>query len=131
MKLNDAYPSRFLTADDLGGKDVTVQISKVELEEIGQGPDKSTKLVLSFAGKSKQFVVNKTNARTIGKVLNDEETDNWIGKKITIGPREVEFQGNMVWAIRVSLKAPGAPAKPAAAPQPSDNDGGNGDDVGF
>jgi hypothetical protein len=117
MKLGDAYPSKYLTAEDLDGKDVTLTIDSIELEEIGQGADKSKKLVIGFRGKKKQFVVNKTNANTIAKVLGSDDTDDWIDQRITIGPREVEFQGNMVWSIRVSLKKPASQqAKEAAAP---------------
>ena len=125
MKLNDAYPSQFLTAEDLDGKDITITIAEIELEEIGQGHDKSKKLVIGMTGKKKRFVVNKTNANTIAKVLGSDDTDDWLGQRITIGPREVEFQGNMVWSIRVSLKKPvSQQAKEAAKPAPSDNDGG-------
>lgn len=138
MKLNEAFPSNYLKAADLNGHNVTVTIVSVELVELGQGRDKETKLLIAFRGKDKQLVCNKTNANTIAKLYGDD-TDSWIGQKITIGPREVEFQGDMVQAIRVSIQKPaGAPAavKPAAAqPQTSDNDGGNvemtGEDVGF
>jgi hypothetical protein len=70
-----------------------------------------------MTGKKKAFVVNKTNAGTIAKVLGTDETEEWVDRQIIIGPREVEFQGNMVWSIRVSLKKPAqASGKPAAAP---------------
>jgi hypothetical protein len=77
-----------------------------------------------MTGKKKAFVVNKTNAGTIAKVLGTDETEEWVDRQIIIGPREVEFQGNMVWSIRVSLKKPGAtaPAKPAPAAQPDSDD---------
>lgn len=127
MKLNDAYPSKYLTAEDLDGKDITATIDTIELEEIGQGADKSKKLVIGFRGKKKLFVVNKTNANTIAKALGTDETEDWVGQRITIGPREVEFQGNMVWSIRVSLKKPASTqAKEAAKPapvEPADQDG--------
>lgn len=116
MNLNKAYPSKYLTAEDLNDQPVTVTISDVVQERIGQGKDASDKLVISFQGKSKTLVCNKTNAKTIAKVLNSEETDDWIGQRIIIEPREVEFQGDMVLALRVSLRKPGpAAAKPAAA----------------
>jgi len=121
MKLSQAFPSNFLKADDLNGQTVTVTISSVEVEELGQGKDKERRLVISFKGKEKKFVCNKTNASTIEGLYGDE-TDNWIGQRITIAPREVEFQGKMVWAIRVSLQKPGAaPAQavPKAAPAPA------------
>ncbi len=117
MKTSEAYPGNFLKAADLNGQNVTVTIQAVTLEELGQGRDAESKLILAFAGKDKKLICNKTNCRTIEKLYGDE-TDEWIGKKITIGPREVEFQGDMVWAIRVSLTKPGAPAaaKPATKP---------------
>lgn len=126
MNLNEAYPSRFLTAEDLQGKDITVTIAGCELEEIGQGRDKASKLVITMVGKKKAFVVNKTNAKTIEKVLGSTETDDWIGKQITIGLQEVEYQGDMVTALRVSRKAPAKPApvthgamgKPSVRPAP-------------
>lgn len=130
MNISQAYPSRYLAADDLQGRAVTVTIETVTLQEIGQGHDKDTKLVLTFTGKQKALACNKTNAKTIEKLWGSE-TDNWIGKPIILAVREVEFQGNMVWAIRVSLQKPaaagvqGAPAgtgrsdppKPAHRPQ--------------
>lgn len=144
MKLNEAFPSNYIAAADLNGQDVTVIIEEVKMERLGQGRDAEDKLLITFRGKKKGLICNKTNAKTIAK-LHGDDTDLWTGKAITIGPREVEFQGDMVWAIRVSLKAPGAPApthgalgKPAqraAATEPeptADVDGGGVDpEVGF
>lgn len=114
MKVSEAFPSSFLKAEDLNGKSVTLAIAGADMETLGQGAKKDTRLVLSFRGTDKKLVVNKTNANTIAKLYGDD-TDGWIGQRITIMPREVEFQGNMVWAIRVSLQKPGvAPAKSAA-----------------
>jgi hypothetical protein len=115
MKVSQAFPSNFLKADDLQGRPAIVTIETAELEEIGQGRDKEQKLILGFRGKSKKLVCNKTNANTIAKLYGDD-TDGWIGQRITIMPREVEFQGEMVLAIRVSLQAPGAAAAPAPRP---------------
>lgn len=128
MNLNDAFPSAFLKADDLKGNNVTVTISEIGIEEIGQGHQKEKKLVLSFRGKEKKLVCNKTNAGTIGK-LYGPETDAWIGQQIILSPREVEFQGDMVWAIRVSLQKPKA-AAPAAATQKADAIEGDPVDMG-
>lgn len=141
MKLSEAFPSSFLKADDLNNQSVTVEISSVELTELGQGRDKETKLLVSFRGKEKKLVCNKTNAATIAKLYGDD-TDGWIGNKVTLQPREVEFQGNMVLAIRVSLIKPGAPAaKPTAKSametvrEPNENEdqgqGGESDEVPF
>ena len=105
MNINDAFPSEYLKADDLKGANVTVIIDEISMEEIGQGQQKETKLILSFVGKKKRLVCNKTNAKTISGIYGSE-MDEWKGKSIILSPREVEFQGDMVWAIRVSLQKP-------------------------
>lgn len=127
MKLSEAFPSNFLKADDLQGKSVTVTISDVQLEDIGKGHEMQSKVVLSFKGKEKKFVCNKTNAKTIAK-LHGDDTDDWIGKSIIIEPREVEFQGDMVWAIRVSLKKPAGATK---APEPEPENAPEDDEIPF
>lgn len=136
MNINDAFPSDYLKADDLKGANVTVTIDDVSLEEIGQGAQKERKLVLAFAGKKKRLVCNKTNATTIGK-LYGTETSDWLGKPITLSPREVEFQGDMVWAIRVSLQKPsmtvpaGGREERFTAPKPDAIAGDPSDEVPF
>lgn len=112
MNINNAFPSDYLKASDLGDKQVAVTIESVEMVDIGQGRDKEQKILIRFAGKQKGLICNKTNATTIGK-LYGIETDVWIGQKIILQAREVEFAGEMVWAIRVSLQ------KPAATPAPT------------
>jgi len=122
MKLSEAYPSKFLKADDLVGRTVNVIISAVALEDVGKPGESNRKLVISFSGKEKKLVCNKTNAAVIGK-LYGQDTDTWIGKPITLLAREVEFQGDTVWAVRVSLQAPtlagGNQAAPTPAPKPA------------
>ena len=132
MKTSQAFPSDYLKASDLNGKSVNVTIESVEMVDMGQGRDKESKLLIRFVGKQKGLVCNKTNAGTIEKLTGSDETDNWVGKQITLCAREVEFQGDMVWAIRVSLKAPGAATQaPApAAPEPADGEDG-GSEVPF
>ena len=96
MNINEAYPSKYLGAADLGGKPAVVKIDRVEMELL----DKQKKMVLSFVGKRKTFVCNKTNAKKIAE-LHGDETDHWLDQLIELYPAEVEFQGDTVEAIRV------------------------------
>ena len=119
-KLSEVFDSKYLKADDLNGRNVTVTIQSASIEEFEnkQRGSKDRKIILSFYGKDKKLVVNKTNAKTIGKLYGDD-TDLWVGCAITIGPKEVEYQGEMMWAIRVSLNKPlmqKTPTQPAPAP---------------
>ena len=95
-------PNRYLKASDLNGKNVTLTIKSAEREEIGF--DKERKIVLGFANTEKLMVLNKTNGIAIAKMHGDE-TDDWIGKRITLCARNVEYQGTMVPALRVLPKS--------------------------
>jgi hypothetical protein len=53
----------------------------------------------------KGFVLNKTNSNTIAH-LYSPETDNWIGEKVVIGPRDVDYQGQLIMSIRVIPRNP-------------------------
>jgi hypothetical protein len=110
VNLNDAYPSKFLKASDLPDEGVyTVTIELIKLEEIGR--DKQTKPVIYFEETQQGLICNKTNGRTIARLLGSEEFDDWIGQKIKLYRTEVDFQGELVDSIRVKSK----PEKPAAA----------------
>jgi len=121
-KLNDAFPSKYMTAADFEDGDVTATITSAEIEMIGMGADASQKIILGLKGIKKPIVINRTNANTIAKVTGSDDTDDWIGKRITLGSSEVEFKGDLVMSIRVRLKKP-APvaAKPSQEiEEPSD-----------
>ena len=113
MNINDAYPSRYLKASDLNGKNVTLTIKSAEREEVGL--DKERKIVLGFANTEKLMVLNKTNGIAIAK-MHGNDTDDWVGKRITLCARDVEYQGGMVPALRVLAQKPEAHKK---APPPA------------
>jgi len=83
-------------------------IEKIRLEEIGR--DRDQKPVIYFEEFSKGLVCNKTNARVIARGFGSEEFDDWIGQRILLYRAEVEFQGELVEAIRVKVKE-SVPAK--------------------
>ena len=116
MKVSDAYPSRFLKAQDVQGRPVRATISGCTLEDLGD----SRKLALSFQGRSKQLVVNKTNANLLASWFGDD-TDQWAGREIEIYADKTSMQGRIVDCLRVRLPqqpaaAPAQPVTPAAAP---------------
>lgn len=118
MRMNDAFPSKYLKAADLQGKNVKVTIKLVNIEKIGD----DHKLVLYFEGADKGMVCNKTNAKKIASAYGDE-TDEWPGNDIVLYEAEVDFQGDTVPAIRVRIptKPIVATAKPATAPVQRDD----------
>lgn len=104
MTTHDVFPSKYLKAGDLpeDGTPYIVTIEEVKMEEIGKNQDE--KPVIKFNESNRGMVCNKTNWKTIAKITGSEDSDEWIGKKIGLYRAEVEFQGEMVEAIRVSLK---------------------------
>lgn len=117
MRIDAAFPSTYLKAADLQGRNVTVIISHVRMEDVGD----DHKPVLYFQGKEKGLALNKTNSNNIS-VLYGYETDDWTGKPIELFEAQVDYQGKSVPAIRV--RAPrggtnGHAARPAAPPPAS------------
>jgi len=117
MKMSDAFPSKFLKAADLQGRHVDVEISHVEMEDLGD----DTKPVVYFVGKTKGLVLNKTNGSTIADDYGDE-SDAWVGRIITLFATKVDYQGKRTDAIRVSIPRDTkvdtpAPAQPKTTPK--------------
>lgn len=112
--INEAFPSNYLKAADLKGRQVSVKMDRAEYEMIGQ--DK--KLILYFVGKEKGMVLNKTNASNIATIYGDD-TDDWRDQEIVLFEAMVDFQGKTVPAIRVK-----GPVKVKAAVRPSSADMG-------
>jgi hypothetical protein len=99
---------------DLGGKDITVTISKVSAGELtAQGGRKSKKPIVWFAGKEKGLVLNKTNAKAIAG-MDGTDTRQWVGKLVTIYPTTTSMGSETVDCIRVRPRVPnGAATRPA------------------
>jgi hypothetical protein len=108
MKINDAFPSTYLKAADLGGKRVQVIIDKCVMEDIGG----EHKPIVKFQGKDRGLVVNKTNASTIAEIAGTDETDDWKGVKIVLYPTKTEFQGKRVDCIRIDYPTGAVAPKP-------------------
>lgn len=105
MDAKAIFPSKYIKAEDLQGKSVTVQIANLEIEQIGKNKDERP--VLYFRGKQKGLVLNKTNTNKICDILGSSETEEWFGQMIVLYPTEVEFQGSATLAIRVRAPSNG------------------------
>lgn len=110
MQISEAFPSKYLKAADLKGRQVSVKMERAEYELIGD----DRKLILYFQGKEKGLVLNKTNANNISMIYGDD-TDDWTGGEIILFESMVDYQGRTVPAIRV--KAPVRKAVNATSPQ--------------
>jgi len=102
MDFDQLYPNRFLKAGEFQGRDVTLKISGVVVEELENEKGKKGKGLVSFERTPKQLVLNRTNGEAI-KLMFGRETNAWIGKRVTLFPATItdSFTGEPTLAIRV------------------------------
>lgn len=99
MDYEKLFPGRFIKSADLDNRDVTLEIRAVRAEEIEGKP----KAIVSFHGTKKELVMNRTNAESL-KLMFGRETNDWLGKKVTIYPVTIPDPfnpGGTTRAIRV------------------------------
>jgi hypothetical protein len=100
MKASELCPPPHLEAADLEG-DTVLTIKGVDFREVGD--EKVTKGVVFFDEHKRGLVLNRTNLKRI-IAAHGNETDSWVGKKITLYPSETDYQGKTVDCIRVREK---------------------------
>ena len=93
MNINDAFPSKYIKAEDLQGHRVPVTIMAVTMEDMGQG--EGYKPMLKFMAKDKGMILNKTNAMILTDAWGPD-TDRWCGQKIEVQYRRHELVAQLV-----------------------------------
>ncbi len=112
MNIAEVFPSNYLKAADLQGREISVQIDRVEMESFGQ----DQKAIVYFRGKQKGVVLNKTNAMNIATAYGDD-TDGWVNQPVVLFSVWTDFQGKSVQAIRIRPGTVGAAQKAPPPPQ--------------
>jgi arabinogalactan endo-1,4-beta-galactosidase len=95
MKISESFPSKYLKAADLQGREVRVIMANVETEKLGD----DDKPVLYFKGKEKGVVLNRTNSSAIADAYGDD-TEDWFDQPLILFSVMVDFQGKVGPAIR-------------------------------
>lgn len=133
MKASLLIESKYLAKEDVGaGTTLTIRgIKKVNLAKEGDPLD--VKWIMGFTGNNiegepaKPMVLNSTNIQLI-TMCHGEETDNWVGKQITLwSDPSVSFGAKLTGGIRV--KPPQQAAQQPVDQSPSSDDFN--DDVPF
>lgn len=100
--IHDFFPSNYLRASDLGGKEIDVTIDRVTSEEFEQEGRKLKKPVVHFRNAGiKPLVTNKTNAMLIATACGSEDYNTWSGKQVRLYTDLVNFRGKVSEAVRV------------------------------
>ena len=104
------FDNKYIGAWSLKGRDVTVQIRKVDRVTLRNRQGTDIKPVIFFEGSQLGFTCNKTNAEAIANMYGNE-TDEWIGKRITLYPTQTQVGSKMVDCVRVRPQKPKAKAE--------------------
>lgn len=111
MRVDQLIESKYMKASDLNGEEHIVTIKDVDFELVGQ--DKQKKPVIFFKNLPKGMILNKTNIKAIEMATGESDTDDWVGKKVTLCEGETNNpSGDLVPCLRIKSKAP-KDAKPA------------------
>lgn len=102
MRIGEMKESKYLKKEDVNtGKVVT--ISRLDQQDVSmENEPESMKWTIYFKEFDKGMVLNWTNMQLIARVLDSEETNDWLDKKIELyEDPNVSFGGNLVGGIRV------------------------------
>ena len=109
---------QYIAGDSLVGKRVAVTIRRVERENVvGHGGKTEPKILVYFQESKKGLILNKTNAKTLGKAFG-KMTDGWGGKKVILYSLEVEAFGELHNAVRIDIPEKGQANGNPPAPGP-------------
>lgn len=82
---DELYPGRFLKASDFKGKQVTLKIASIKLEELEGEKGAQIKGIIAFDKTEKQLALNKTNGICL-KEMFGKKVQEWVGRRVTLFP---------------------------------------------
>jgi hypothetical protein len=114
MNLDEVFPRKYATGEDLKGRNITIVIESCELESMRPNPQAAEveKLVIYAKGAQKGIIASRTLAEQIAQAIGSRQTEEWTGKKVTIYPVEMMVAGKQRTAIRAKAAANGASELP-------------------
>lgn len=104
MHYRKLYNSNYIGSYDLDGKDTVLTIEAVDKTTVFNTRTQQHEEVpvVTFREAKKAWIMNRTNGDAIGD-LHGPETDNWIGKQVTLYVVKVKTGGKVTDGIRVKL----------------------------
>ena len=103
MKRNDAFPSKYLSKEDVP-QAVSVSIARVYHTEIESDETTKTKVVIDLNGLDKPMILNATNWDAL-EAAYGPESDAWVGKTCEVyADPNVVYAGKKVGGLRVRVR---------------------------
>ena len=109
MKTADVFPSKYLNAEDatFDKGEIVVTIKDVVKESMNtRSNGEQEKAVMYFRELPKGLVMNKTNWNICAKLFGSDDSDDWIGNKVSMNSIETTAYGETVKGIRISDRKP-------------------------
>ena len=91
----------FLVGEMLDGKDTTLTIKSVAIEELQNKQGKEKRPVVSFEKTDLKLVLNVTNMKSISKALDTPFIEEWTGRQVTLTPVKGMFFGEQQTVVRI------------------------------
>ncbi len=112
MHLNEIFPKRYASAEELQGKEVTLTIARVVPEKMRPNPKSPEvqKFVVYFREARKGIVMGKSLAYQFAEILGSEETNDWAGKVVTLTSGLMDVAGRKVLTFQARRPASSAVA---------------------
>ena len=107
----DYFGSHDLMTDTGEYGQITVTIASVSQEKVKGSDGKDSSCIVAKTQETKPIILNKTNCKTITKVLGTPIIERWAGHKVIIGVDKVKAFGDVTDALRVRSTKP-TPDKP-------------------
>lgn len=126
MKRSKAFPSKYMSQDDVSEGPIRGTIEVVQPETVGRGDDAEEKAVLYLKGGQKGLVLNGTTWDQITEIAAErgipepDDSDNWVGLAIELyHDPSVRFGTKKVGGIRVRKPAAVTRTQGARIPRPA------------
>lgn len=122
MRKEEVFPSTYYNSKAVADGPILLTIDFAQIEPVGEGTNKTEKLVAHFKEKdSKLLVVTPTKWDAIALIAKSDETDEWGGTQIVLEAGKAQLQGKLVDCVNIRpprkprrMGAPEAvPPKPA------------------
>ena len=123
--VNQMIESKYLKQSDLDGETEVTIVKVGQLNVAREDQEPEMKWAIRFQELKKPMVLNSTNIQLLAKACESEESEDWVGKKVTIyADPNVSYGGKLVGGLRVKL-----PIKPKSRPVMPPQKGGTFDDM--
>ena len=100
MDATEFFPSKWLSAEDVGKQKIVTTINRIGTEEMQE--EKKLVVFFDLIKTNKGLILNKTNFNRLKEELGSE-TDNWVGKYVELYTIKTDFKGKEVDAVRLKV----------------------------